>query len=82
MSHAHGRIDGEDKDYVYAHLDAGQAADGIECPYCGMCFVVIGIDRASGGAKTIPMTGTTDYFCPCCGKNLRDYIKEHVIGAG
>jgi len=50
----------------------------IKCdnPDCQTTFSVIGYGfedeecHVINGAKMVPLTGNTPYYCPCCGKNL------------
>lgn len=70
-------INREDDRYYYGAQINPQEAEGVECPYCGVLFIVFATDDPAHPVKPIPPTGTTDYFCPCCGKNLR----EHILSA-
>lgn len=54
---------------------------GVVCPNCGLAFIVMAINQRTNIVRSIPLTGKTNYFCPACGKNLKEYIAE-MIKAG
>lgn len=73
---AEGKIKKEDAKYFYGEVNPG-TADGVQCPYCGIMFFVFATDSPSNPVRSIPISGKVDYYCPCCGKNL----KEHLLKA-
>ena len=83
MKNIRSEITREDGEFYYGNIKEGQMADGIECPACGLVFFVLATDDIKHNEfKPIPLTGTVDFFCPCCGKNLRDYVRERRLKAG
>ena len=69
----------EDGQFYYGKIRPGSFAEGVECPKCGLIFVILATDDIENHQyKPIPVTGTVDYYCPCCGKNLKDYIKQRI----
>lgn len=73
MGKAHGHVTHEDKEWIYGYLKPGQV-EGVQCPFCGTQFVVFATAGVGQPLKPIPVSGNVNYFCPCCGKNLKDTI--------
>jgi len=55
--------------------------EGVVCSGCNLAFIVMAIDPKTHLVRAIPLTGTVDYFCPACGKNLKYDIAE-MLKAG
>ena len=67
----------EDGEFYYGNIKPGSFSDGVECPSCGLIYVILATpDIKQQEFKPIPVTGTVDSFCPCCGRNLRDYFQR------
>ncbi len=50
---------------------------GIQCPACELMFIVFTVNPDNDSeVRSIPIDGTVDYFCPCCGVNLREQLGE------
>jgi predicted RNA-binding Zn-ribbon protein involved in translation (DUF1610 family) len=68
----------EDGQFYYGKISPGSFADGVECPKCGLIYVILATDDIKHHEfKPIPVTGTVDSYCPCCGTNLRNYIRKN-----
>lgn len=79
MGNMRSELTNEDGQFYYGNINAGNTADGVECPSCGFMFFVLGTDDIKHHEfKPIPLTGTVDFFCPCCGKNLKNYILKRI----
>ena len=67
----------EDGRFYYGNIKPGSSSDGVECPNCGLIYVILATDDIKHHEfKPIPVTGTVDSFCPCCGKNLKEYFMK------
>lgn len=65
-------------EYYTGVVPAGEA-EGVECPFCMAAFAVFMLDPdhpEAGRGKFISCSGEVDYFCPCCGRNLKDYCRD------
>lgn len=80
MKQAEGKITNRFGNYAKAKLDMGEGAAGVCCPYCGLYFVVIATDDLKHPMRPIPINGKVDYFCPACGKNLKDDLVDMIKG--
>ncbi len=77
MANMRSEFTHEDGQFYYGNIKPGDTAEGIECPYCGLCFVIMATDDIKHHEfKPIPVTGAVDSFCPCCGKNLKEYVQR------
>jgi len=70
----------EDGEFYYGNIKTARViAAGVECPKCGLVYLILATDDIKNHEyKPIPVTGTVDSFCPCCGSNLKDYFKERL----
>lgn len=69
----------EDGQFYYGKISKGTFADGVECPNCGLIYMILATDDIRHPEfKPIPVTGTVDSFCPCCGKNLKEYFMQRL----
>lgn len=74
-------ISHEDREAYYGTLDNPGEMEGLECPYCGILFIVLATDGSDHPIKPIIPTGAVDHFCPCCGNNLKEDIERLRIEA-
>ena len=82
MKNMRSELTSEDGNFYYGSIKGSTFSDGVECPQCGFIFVILGTDGIRHHEfKPIPCTGTTDYFCPCCGHNLREFIRARLEAA-
>lgn len=69
----------EDGQFYYGNIKPGSYTDGVECPNCGLIYLILATDDIKHHEfKPIPVTGTVDSFCPCCGKSLKEYFRRVI----